>query len=209
MSSAETLAYGRETISAEGQFYAYEALLGYESDMAKMVEADGTYDAAYTQFNQASQQKWGTIMDGLEGTDYTYIFAHGYDPRYSRDDMDQLLYGALIDGYDPLARVSSGESDFMWDEILDLRQEHPRIVAILDKYASSNFANLPIEDYSTHGFVIPRAEMRRVLGSLYDEGVIYRRIFGYPYISDPIPATRELDEERDIAKLATITVEGA
>jgi hypothetical protein len=182
VSTAESIKYPGETISVDGQAYAYQALLDYESAMSELPKLSG--NEKKDAFDAQCQAEWKSITASLEGTDYVYVFGSSYNPNFYRSDMNTLMYEALVSGYNPSVPIED-DSDFMWDEILGLDREHPEIEAVVGKYDWNGTDSMPIDELLVNGSVVPRGALRQVLGTLYDEGSQYKSWgYGYPNFSD-------------------------
>lgn len=183
LGTVESLKYKGDVISPDGQAYGYNAVLDYESAMEGMLQP--TDNELKDAFDRDCQSEWQKVTEQLQGTDYLYIFSSPYNPNFHRSDLDTLIYGALIQGYNPSTPVEDG-SDFLWDEVLDFDREHPEIMQTINSYYWMAGENMPLDEtYFNDGFIMPRGVLRQTLGTLFDLGQMYKAWgFGYPYFSD-------------------------
>lgn len=183
-------------VSAEAQAFAYERLSDYESNMREFaVHNEGGVSRV-----QNRTEEILAVMDELEGTDYVYFPTfqrlHNFGGYIVPDEFNELeimAHDALLAGYNPPQElVQLSRSDFLWDEILN--DEHPEYSDVLSRYGLwSGKDNVPDLTEHFNGCIVPRSEVKQMLGALYDKGAECRA-FGWGYPCWSVPLEKQLAE---------------
>lgn len=126
----------------------------------------------------------------LAGTDFVYIGHTNYIYGY--------LYQALVDGYAPTPEQLEAREghDFLWDEVMDLPEEHPDVHALLDKYGYDSREEVPVQPGFVGAYVMPKQKVKDIFMTLYLRGKDYKEFgWGFPWISDDLTPTLEAATE--------------
>lgn len=188
-------------ISAEGQYYAYVALLDYESNVNEAPEDAPGIKVVY--------EEELAVASLLEGTDYIHfpsrtsvVTVLGSWHGLAVDELRELMYQAMFKGFDPPVELAEKHtSDFMWDELLN-GDVDPQVGAILGSssfYGSNYGESIPL-DVHPGGHVMTRLQARWILGKMFDTGHQYRDWgWGYPDWSRPDELAEALSGAEAIA----------